>query len=278
VTLLGQPGVAEATASNFSLAVPGLVAGFGKTLTLETVARSSRGFLGREVIEFLTDLRFSGEAIIVVQASVSSLNTNRAAIEAVGGVFQESIENTTRQIAKGNRLSKFKFRTDLFKFEVALEEIDALVDRVNSAGRLVQKGGHRAITSIFSLGLESISRPSSKRIPRFPGLSRLRAGFATDAFLGGVFQYIEDTQNPYFTPTQRGGRVLIASFGSGVAGIAGSYIGGALACGPYAPFCIAGASFLTAGAWTFVGQPIVFDLFPALQPPLRNLQPLQPPN
>ena len=155
-TPVGQPGVAQANDSSFSLTNASLVAGFAKTLAFETIARSTVGSLGRDVIN---SVRYAGRASIAFQASATSLNANRAAIEAAGGVFEGSIENTRRLVAGGTRWSKRVFRTDLFRFETTLDEAGTLAARLNSTGSLVQKGGWRAVTS---LGVHSHSMTLQK--------------------------------------------------------------------------------------------------------------------
>ena len=261
---VGQPGVAQAAANSIHPATPH-IASFATTLTLEMIARSTVGFLGRES----TTVRYTGRSIIAIQASTPSLNANRAAIEAAGGVFEGSLENTQRLVANGTRLSKFRFRTDLFSFEVALDEAETLAAKLGLTEGLVQKGPWRALASVD----RPIFETAVGRTARFSWLSKYRVGFATDAFLGGLFQHLEDSQNPYFTSKQRGARITIASFGSGAAGLAGSYIGGSLACGPYAPLCIAGGGLVFGIAWGFGIQPMIFENVPGLQPPPRNLQP-----
>lgn len=52
--------------------------------------------------------------------------------------------------------------------------------------------------------------------------------------MGAGFQYLDDSQNPYFTPSQRYARAGIASFGTGIFSTLGGLLGASLECGPYA--------------------------------------------
>jgi hypothetical protein len=254
--------VLQAEMGSVDFTIAALASGFGKTLAFETAARSTAGFLGRSVVTY------SGHASIAFQASGVSLTENRATIEAAGGVFERSLENTTRLIRDGSRLSKFQFRTDIYRFKVGLEQAESLAARLGATGSLVQEGSWRTVTHVDSLGLEY------KRIPRFARLGNLRLGFATDVVIGGVFQYLDDAANPYFSTRQRIGRTTIAAGGSGIAGLTGAVIGYSLGCGPYAPFCIAGGTLVVGTIWTFGLQPRIFNAIPGLQPPPRNLQPV----
>ncbi len=252
---LGQPGVFEAEISSASYTNVALATSFVKTLTFETAARSTRSIVA-----------YSGYASIAFQTSEHSLNVNRAAIEAVGGVFERSIHNTTRLVSDGSRLSKLRFRTDVYQFKVGLHEAENLATQLAATGQLVQKGGWRAMTHVETLGL------TYRRAPRFPLLANTVLGLGTDAILGGVFQYYEDAHNPSFTREQRIARAGIASFGGAASGLAGVYIA-SLACGPGVPLCIAGGSLIAGGIWVFGVQPVIFNSVPGLQPPPRNLQP-----
>ena len=268
-TPLGQPGVAQANDNSFSLTNASLVAGFAKTLAFETIARSTAGAFGRDLIN---SVRYAGRATIAFQASATSLNANRAAIEAAGGVFEGSIENTRRLVAGRTRLSNRIFRTDLFRFETTLDEAGALTARLRSTGSLVQdaRGGWQAVTSLDSLEVVY----GYKRTARYAILSDLTVGLTTDFLLASAFQYAEDLQNPYFRPDQRFARASVAGIGGAFSGAVGVYIGGSLGCGPYAPVCIAGSSLVLGTAWAFGVQPMIFEAIPFLQPPPRNLQPL----
>ena len=109
---------------------------------------------------------------------------------------------------------------------------------------------------------------------RFAILSKWYVGGVTDFFLSGAFQYAEDLQNPYFRPEQRFARVGIAGLGGFAVGFGGTIIGTSLGCGPYSPICIAGSGVVLGAAWAFGLQPMIFDAVPFLQPPPRNLLPV----
>ena len=246
---------------------------FGDVITFRQVRTdrfyATTGALGRDVIN---SVRYAGRAVIAFQAGAASLNANRTAIEAAGGVFVGSLENTRRLTAGGTRLSRRLFRTDLFRFETTLDEAEALAARLSATGSLVQetRGGWQAVTTLDSLDVAY----GYGRTARFAVLSDLAVGLVTDSLLAGAFQYIEDTQNPYFSPGQRFARTGVASFGGFLSGLGGTYIGGVLSCGPAAPLCIAGSSLVLGTVWVFGIQPIIFDAIPFLQPLPRNLQPI----
>ncbi|MBK7895227.1 MAG: hypothetical protein IPJ90_10185 [Anaerolineaceae bacterium] len=143
---------------------------------------------------------------------------------------------------------------------------------MQSTGSLVQdaRGGWQAVTSLDSLEVVY----GYRRTARFAVLSNPFVGGTTDFLLAGAFQYVEDLQNPYFRPEQRFARAGVAGIGGVAAGLGGTVIGGSLGCGPYAPICIAGSSIVLGTAWAFGVQPIIFEAFPFLQPPPRNLLPL----
>ncbi len=266
-TPLGQPGGAQSNDNSFSLTNGSLVAGFAKTLAFETIARSTTGILGRDIIN---SVRYAGRATIAFQASATSLNANRAAIEAVDGVFEGSIENTRRLVGGGTRWSKNVFRTDLFRFETTIDEAGVLATKLRSTGSLVQDGGWQAVTSLDSIEVAY----GYERAARFAILSKWYVGGVTDFFLSGAFQYAEDLQNPYFRPMQRFARAGVAGGGGFLAGLGGTVIGNSLGCGPYAPVCIAGSSVVLGAVWALGVQPVIFEAVPFLQPPPRNLQPL----
>jgi len=265
-TAVGQPGVAAANDNSHSLTNASLVAGFAKTVAFETIGRATAGSLGQSVIN---SVHRTGRSVIAFQASATSLSANRIAIEVAGGVFEGS-RNETRRLLTSGILSKNKFRTDLFRFETTLDEAGALTAKLRSTGSLVDSGGWRATTSIDSIGITY----GSERVARFSILNKWYVGGVADFTLSSVFQYIEDSQNPYFRPKQRFARAGIAGVGSFLAGVGGTAIGSSLGCGPYAPICIASSGVVLGAAWAFGVQPMIFEAVPFLQPPPRNLLPL----
>ncbi len=264
-TPLGQPGVAVTSSNgNISLLAASLTVGSLKTLGLEIANEYKLGFFGKAVI---ASTRYSGQAFIGVQSARPKLESSRGAIESLGGVYERSAA-TKRLLANGTENSKLSYTTDYYRFETSIDEIDNLITKIESIDTLNVKGPWRGASHLDSLGIESVPG----RVTRFSSREWLYIGFVTDFGLGFGFQYLDDLQNPYFTPGQRIGRAGLSGLGGGALSTLGGVLGGALGCGPAAPICITVGALGGGLFWGYV-QPMVFDAIPALAP-TRNLAPI----
>jgi hypothetical protein len=139
------------------------------------------------------------------------------------------------------------------------------------ASEFPTKNGWNLVTNVDEVARETVERTvyTSKTIPRFSILGNPLVGIGTDAVLGGLFQYADDLQNPYFTPSQRVARAGISGIGGAFASFGGGYVAAAYVCGAV-PLCIAAGGVVGGAIWAFGGQPFFFEHVPGLQPQ-RNL-------
>jgi hypothetical protein len=261
-TPVGQPGVYAAADSNYrNSTFASLAVGFAKTLAFETAARSTVGIFGNT----LTSAAYHySKSIVQLRGSYSFVERSRGLIEAAGG----DLLRTRLRIRSGQEgVAAIRQATLEFGFDSPSLAADVAV-------QLNRQGGWAQLGHGINVWSEVDHVVDSTRVPRYVFLSKWYVAGGADFLLAGVFQYAEDLQNPYFHPEQRFARVGIAGLGGFAAGLGGTVIGTSLGCGPYAPICIAGSSVVLGAAWVFGVQPMVFDAVPFLQPPPRDLMPL----
>lgn len=210
-------------------------------------------------------VRYSGRLDIALEASQTQLTRNLAKLANKNGItFGEEVltSSNSRFIKRmGSRLVAGSSKAELSAMGEALEA--ALKQQ------LPQRIPWKAIVNVRLNPLLSeavwggrLSRSGFKAF-------KFAFGPALDAGAGGYFQYLEDRNNPYLTPWQKGFRIGIAGGGSAltVVGIGAAIgCGGTVVCG----VVVGVTGFVT---WNVIGQPLIFK-FPALQPADRKLEPI----
>jgi hypothetical protein len=242
--------VAEGAINSPSFTNLALATGFVKSTAFEILGRSTWGPLG------ISQTRLVQEAYAEVSLTASNATMRRAAsrIERLGGGLLDSVAGLgTPNSGKYTRQ---------FKLSQGITTVDDLIQNAN----LPTKGRWKASVAIRNV--DEVVETS--RLAQLSILKRPIVGFGTDAILGVGFQYFEDSYNPYFSWNQRLVRAGVS--GAGGAGTALLFV--SLACGPEAPACAIALSTLGGISWTYIAQPAIFESIPYLQPPPKNLQPL----
>ena len=188
------------------------------------------------------------------RASLTQLTKNRRNIEATGAVFQS--------IAGGKKRTR---QTAVYRYtglgrEDALSQANSLVKHFPESNRW------RLTTEVNYVKMETVERTVSttKTVPGFSIFGDIFFGGITDAALGGIFQYTDDLQNPYFTPRQRIARATVSGVGGALFSYGGSSLAATFICGAV-PVCLAAGGLVGGTIWAFGFQPMIFENIPGFQ-------------
>ena len=247
-TLVGQPGVLNSS-SHTNITTISLVTSAAKSSLAETVGRSAWGPLGKTNISIVAE----GQTLIHVKASRTALGRAYKAIQNWGGTLVEpsSLESIS---------ANYQLHEAIFGLGITDKTAADLI----SEAKLPTRGGYKATVGFNAVDeLVEISRT-----PRFPQLTSLKFGLATDVVLGVGFQLYQDSSDPYLSTGQRAGRIGVAGAGGGLSagvGYGTAALFAPLLCGPGAPVCLSAAlvgvvgSSVTSYVWGDYLQPLVFE-------------------
>jgi hypothetical protein len=255
-TPLGQPGVAQgATSEGYNWAPDTF--GILKGAALDAASLSP----------VVVGYSYTGQANIAVQASRSALTRKipkalRSSFGDLNPTSKSSIYERTAQIVlEGSTEAELR---------LAAKELEATL-----IAALPSRGAWKAKV-LSEVLIDSVAQ--EVKLGRFFSFKVLKAGLGPvfDAGIGGYLQYLDDRDNPYLTPIQKGFRAGIAGTGSVLAGTGTLYILSALGC-TATIYCGIAAGIIGTISWVTIGQPVIFEVIPGLQPADRNLQPLNIP-
>jgi hypothetical protein len=262
-TVVGQPGVAEATVSS----------GFGviSYLTGGTATGLNKAY-GLQIARAITPRRYT-------QVYLGSYGDARISLDAPGGTASnpkfakllKSLEGHSLTVTDYNPGVRISGYTRNIRFRVPIKGADLAVE-AGEIGRQFEPFGAVTFARPFMKG-----RLYGKVRIGFDDVARVKGalGPILDFGIGAYFQYLEDRNNPYLTPTQKGFRAGISGIGS--AGTAYGIGVGLASVGCTATvYCGIAAGVIGTVIWVGI-QTHIFEAIPFLRPADRDLKPLNTP-